>query len=102
MVGAVVVAAALGVDVVSAQEANTTLTPAALAEITQVEAEIDRIEAQTLERLAAPPHNQVQQDSRAYVANPAGSSFVDSCRSDQRSLATGPTCARPGKPIARG
>ena len=30
-------------------------------EIAQVEAEIDRIEAQTLERLAAPPDNQVQQ-----------------------------------------
>ena len=61
MVGAVVVAAALGVDVVSAQEASTTLTPAALAEIAQVEAEIDRIEARALERLAALPDNQVQQ-----------------------------------------
>src|SRR5947209_20173167 len=59
--GAVIVIAALGVDVVSAQEASTTLTPAALAEIAQVEAEIDRIEAQTLERLATPPDNQVQQ-----------------------------------------
>src|SRR5437016_3482294 len=59
--GAVIVIAALGVDVVSAQEASTTLTPAALAEIAQVEAEIDRIEAQSLERLAAPPDNQVQQ-----------------------------------------
>jgi cytochrome c peroxidase len=61
MVGAVVVAAALGDDAVSAQEASTTLTPAALAEIARVEAEIERIEAQTLERLAAPPDNQVQQ-----------------------------------------
>jgi len=57
--GAVI--AAPGVDVVSAQEASTTLTPAALAEIARVEAEIDRIEARTLERLAAPPDNQVQQ-----------------------------------------
>ena len=57
--GAVI--AAPGVDVVSAQEAGTTLTPAALAEIARVEAEIDRIEARTLERLAAPPDNQVQQ-----------------------------------------
>src|SRR5262249_41885766 len=48
-------------DVVNAQEPSTTLTPAALAEIAQVEAEIDRIEAQALERLAAPPDNQVQQ-----------------------------------------
>src|SRR5438132_313494 len=59
--GAVIVIAAPGVDVVSAQEASTTLTPAALAEIAQVEAEIDRIEAQTMERLATPPDNQVQQ-----------------------------------------
>jgi len=50
-----------GADVVSAEEPSTTLTPAALAEIAQVEAEIDSIEAQTLERLAAPPDNQVQQ-----------------------------------------
>jgi hypothetical protein len=46
--GAVIVAP--GDDVVSAQEASTTVTPAALAEIAQVEAEIDRIEAQALER----------------------------------------------------
>src|SRR5436309_5173178 len=59
--GAVIVIAAPGADVVSAQEASTTLTPAALAEIAQVEAEIDRIEAQSLERLAAPTDNQVQQ-----------------------------------------
>jgi cytochrome c peroxidase len=59
--GAVMVIAAPRIDVVSAQEANITLTPAALAEIAQLEAEIDRIEAQTLERLAAPPDNQVQQ-----------------------------------------
>jgi cytochrome c peroxidase len=59
--GAVIVIAAPGADVVSAQETSTTLTPAALAEIAQVEAEIDRIEAQSLERLAAPPDNQVQQ-----------------------------------------
>src|SRR5438309_4529476 len=59
--GAVIVIAAPGVDVVSAQEASTTLTTAALAEIAQVEAEIDRIEARTLERLAAPPDNQIQQ-----------------------------------------
>jgi cytochrome c peroxidase len=35
--------------------------PRALQEIAQVEAEIDRIEAQTIERLAMPPDNQVQQ-----------------------------------------
>lgn len=40
---------------------DTTLSPEALQQIAQVEAEIDRIEAQTLARLAAPPDNQVQQ-----------------------------------------
>ena len=44
-----------------AQQPSTTLSPAALKEIAEVEAEIDRIEAQTLERLTAPPNNQVQQ-----------------------------------------
>src|SRR6516225_8791435 len=56
-----VIAAMLSGDVTSAQDASTTLTPRALAEIAQVEADIDRIEAQTLERLAALPDNQVQQ-----------------------------------------
>ena len=37
------------------------LSPEALAEIAQVEAEIDRIEAQRSSGLAAPPDNQVQQ-----------------------------------------
>jgi len=40
---------------------SVTLTPDVLKEIAQVEAEIDRIEAQTIDRLAAPPDNQVQQ-----------------------------------------
>ena len=44
-----------------AQQPSTMLSPAALKEIAQVEAEIDRIEAQTIERLTAPPDNQVQQ-----------------------------------------
>jgi cytochrome c peroxidase len=44
-----------------AEEAGAILSPRALQEIAQVEAEIDRIEAQTIERLAAPPDNQVQQ-----------------------------------------
>jgi cytochrome c peroxidase len=42
-------------------EEGAMLSPQALQEIAQVEAAIDRIEAQTLERLAAPPDNQVQQ-----------------------------------------
>ena len=44
-----------------AQQQSVMLSPAALQEIAEVEAEIDRIEAQTLERLAAPPDNEVQQ-----------------------------------------
>ena len=52
-------AVALGCGVSPAQE--TTLSPEALREIAKVEAEIDRIEVQTLERLVAPPDNQVQQ-----------------------------------------
>ena len=55
------VAAALGADARGAEEASAMLSPRALQEIAQVEAEIDRIEAQTIERLATPPDNQVQQ-----------------------------------------
>jgi cytochrome c peroxidase len=44
-----------------ALQPSTTLSPAALKEIAEVEAEIDRIEAQTLERLTEPPDNQVDQ-----------------------------------------
>jgi cytochrome c peroxidase len=56
----VAITAILSADTVGAEDI-TTLTPAALQEIARVEAEIDRIEAQALERLAAPPDNQVQQ-----------------------------------------
>jgi len=52
---------ALGVGSAFAQDGSVSLSPAALREIAQVEAEIDRIEAQALERLSAPPDNQVQQ-----------------------------------------
>ena len=61
MIAAVTIKATLSGDARGAQDASATLTPAALAEIAQVEAGIDRIEAQTLERLAAPPDSQVQQ-----------------------------------------
>jgi cytochrome c peroxidase len=44
-----------------AQQPSTMLSPAALKEIAEVEAEIDRIEAQALERLSELPNNQVQQ-----------------------------------------
>ena len=55
------VAATLGADAPGAEETSATLSPQALQEIAQVEAEIDRIEAQTIERLAKLPDNQVEQ-----------------------------------------
>src|SRR5258705_2986942 len=51
----------VGVDGLNAEETSSKLSPQALQEIAQVEAEIDRIEAQAIERLAAPPDNQIQQ-----------------------------------------
>jgi cytochrome c peroxidase len=58
---AITMLATLGGAAVWAQQASVTLSPAALKEIAEVEAEIDRIEAETLKRLAAPPDNEVQQ-----------------------------------------
>jgi cytochrome c peroxidase len=58
---AALVAVTLGADMPGAAESGTILTPQTLQEIAQVEAEIDRIEAQTIERLAKLPNNQVQQ-----------------------------------------
>jgi cytochrome c peroxidase len=60
-IAAAIFAATMGADAASAEESNTTLSPQALQEIAQLEAEIDRIEAQTIDRLAKPPDNQVQQ-----------------------------------------
>src|SRR5712671_2976899 len=60
-VAAAIFAATLGADAPGAEETSSTLSPQALQEIAQVEAEIDRIEAQAIERLAVPPDNQVQQ-----------------------------------------
>jgi cytochrome c peroxidase len=60
-IAAGMVAATLGPDAPRAEEPSAMLSPQALQEIAQVEAEIDRIEAQTIGRLAAPPDNQVQQ-----------------------------------------
>jgi cytochrome c peroxidase len=51
----------VGSDGPNAEETSSKLSPQALQEIAQVEAEIDRIEAQAIERLAAPPDNQIQQ-----------------------------------------
>src|SRR5256886_2542676 len=54
-------AVTMGADAPGAEERSSNLSPQALQEIAQVEAEIDRIEAQMIERLAKPPDNQVQQ-----------------------------------------
>jgi cytochrome c peroxidase len=51
----------LSADAPNVEEATSKLSPQVLREIAQVEAEIDRIEAQAIDRLAAPPDNQIQQ-----------------------------------------
>jgi cytochrome c peroxidase len=56
-----VMLASVGTASLWAQGMSTTLSPTALKEIAEVEAEIDRTEAAMLERLAALPDNQVQQ-----------------------------------------
>jgi cytochrome c peroxidase len=61
VLGLLAVIALFDPDAPSAAETSLTLSSKALEEIAQVEAEIDRIEGQTLQRLAAPPDNQVQQ-----------------------------------------
>jgi cytochrome c peroxidase len=58
---AALMAVTLGAHAPGAAERSTVLTPQALQEISQVEAEVDRIEVQTIERLAKLPDNQVQQ-----------------------------------------
>jgi cytochrome c peroxidase len=58
---AATIVATMAADAPGAEENSTTLSPRALQEIAQVEAEIDSIEARTIERLAAPPDNQIQQ-----------------------------------------
>ena len=53
--------AVIAANALDSEQSPETLSPVALREIAQVEGEIDRIEAQSLERLASPPNNQVQQ-----------------------------------------
>ena len=60
-IAAAIFVSTLGAEAPSAEEMSSSLSPLALQEIAQVESEIDRIEAQTVERLAAPPDNQTQQ-----------------------------------------
>jgi cytochrome c peroxidase len=52
---------ALSAGLSRAADGPPVLSPEALREIARVEAEIDRLEAQTLARVATPPDNQVQQ-----------------------------------------
>ncbi len=60
-IAATVVAVTMGADAPGAEERSSNLSPQGLQEIAKVEAEIDRIEALAIERLAAPPDNQIQQ-----------------------------------------
>src|SRR3977135_582062 len=60
-IAAAALAVTMGADAPGAEERSSNLSPQVLQEIAKVEAEIDRIEAQTIERLAAPPDNQIQQ-----------------------------------------
>ncbi|MGA2291293.1 cytochrome-c peroxidase, partial [Bradyrhizobium sp.] len=60
-IAAAIFVSTLGAEAPDAEETSSNLSPQALQEIALIEAEIDRIEAQTLERLAAPPDNQTQQ-----------------------------------------
>jgi cytochrome c peroxidase len=55
------ITAALSAATLGAEENRTVLSPQALQEIARVEAEIDGVETQAIERLAAPPENQIQQ-----------------------------------------
>src|SRR5271167_962119 len=58
---ATLIAATLSAAALGAEVPTTVLSPQALQEIARVETEIDRTEAQAIERLAAPPGNQIQQ-----------------------------------------
>ena len=58
---AIVAATLSGAVLLHGEETVSPLSAAALREIAEVESEIDRIEAATLERFATPPDNQVQQ-----------------------------------------
>jgi hypothetical protein len=60
-IAAVIVAVVMGADARGAEAGSTTLSPQALDEIAQLEAEIDSIEARAIARLAVPPDNQIQQ-----------------------------------------
>src|SRR5258708_3883037 len=60
-IAAAALAVTMGADALGAEERSSNLSPQVLQEIAKVEAEIDLTEAQAIERLAAPPDNQIQQ-----------------------------------------
>src|SRR6202049_4400540 len=60
-IAAAALAVSMGADAPKAEERSSNLSPQVLQEIAKVEAEIDLTEAQAIERLAAPPDNQIQQ-----------------------------------------
>ena len=60
-IAAAALAVTMGADALGAEEKSSNLSPQVLQEIAKVEAEIDLTEAQAIERLAAPPDNQIQQ-----------------------------------------
>jgi cytochrome c peroxidase len=61
LVSGIAVASFTTLTVLPARESTPPFSAATLQEIARLEAEIDRIEADTLKRLASPPDNQVQQ-----------------------------------------
>ena len=61
VLGSVAVFVSLNVDALAVEHSGVALSSAAESEIAQVEAEIDRIEQDTVHRLSEPPDNQVQQ-----------------------------------------
>src|SRR5258705_12427294 len=58
---AIIIVTTMGADAQGEEESNAPLSPQREQEIAQLDAEIDRIEAGAIERLAGPPENQVQQ-----------------------------------------
>jgi cytochrome c peroxidase len=61
LVSGIAAASFATLTVLPARESTSPFSTATLQEIARLEAEIDRIEADTLKRLASPPDNQVQQ-----------------------------------------
>ena len=90
-IAAATLAATLGADTPGAEESAAVLSPQALQEM---EAEIDRIEAETTERVAAPPDNQVQQ-----VELLGKLLLYDKQLSVNRNIVLSATCRRPVSPV---